>query len=77
MTTTTHRHAAGELPLAGRSALITGGSGGLGAACAAALRRDGASVTLSARRPELLEATRQRLQPLVREGARLATIAGD
>ena len=79
MTTTTQRHAAaaGELPLAGRSALITGGSGGIGSACAAALLRDGASVTLSARRPELLEATRQRLQPLVRDGARLAIIAGD
>ena len=79
MTTTTQRHAAGagELPLAGKSALITGGSGGIGSACAAALLRDGASVTLSARRPELLEATRQHLQPLVREGARLATIAGD
>jgi NAD(P)-dependent dehydrogenase (short-subunit alcohol dehydrogenase family) len=79
MTTTTQRHpaGAGELPLAGKSALITGGSGGIGSACAAGLLRDGASVTLSARRPELLEAARQRLQPLVREGARLATIAGD
>lgn len=79
MTTTTQRHAAGAgtLPLAGKSALITGGSGGIGAACAEALLRDGASVTLSARRVELLEATRQRLQPLVRDGARLEIIAGD
>lgn len=66
-----------ELPLAGKSALITGGSGGIGAACAAALLRDGASVTLSARRIELLEQTRERLQPLVQEGARLSLIAGD
>jgi NAD(P)-dependent dehydrogenase (short-subunit alcohol dehydrogenase family) len=73
------RHAAHahELPLAGKSALITGGSGGIGSACAAALLRDGASVTLSARRADLLEQTRERLQPLVRDGARLAVIAGN
>ena len=78
MSTGTHRHGnASDLPLAGKSALITGGSGGIGSACAAALLRDGASVTLSARRPEPLEETRRRLEPLVQEGARLATIAGD
>lgn len=64
-------------PLAGMSALITGGSGGIGAACAEALLRDGASVTLSARRIEALEAVRERLQPGVHPGARLSVIAGD
>ncbi len=68
---------AAALPLDGMSALITGGSGGIGAACAEALLRDGASVTLGARRIEPLEEVRARLQPSVRPGARLAIIAGD
>lgn len=66
-----------ELPLSGMSALITGGSGGIGAACAEALLRDGASVTLSARRIEALGEVRERLQPSVQAGARLSIIAGD
>lgn len=65
------------LPLAGMSALITGGSGGIGAASAEALLRDGASVTLSARRIGPLEEVRDRLQPCVRPGAHLSIIAGD
>ncbi|HMV71790.1 MAG TPA: SDR family oxidoreductase [Pseudomonadales bacterium] len=65
------------LPLDGMSALITGGSGGIGVACAEALLRDGASVTLSARRIEPLEEARALLRPSVRPGARLAVIAGD
>ncbi|HQR03564.1 MAG: SDR family oxidoreductase [Proteobacteria bacterium] len=65
------------LPLAGQSALITGGSGGIGSACAAALLRDGASVTLQARRREALEKVAARLQPLVRPGASLTLCEGD
>jgi len=68
---------ASALPLSGKTALITGGSGGIGAACAAALLRDGASVTLSARRADALETTRTRLLPLLRPGASLQVIAGD
>ena len=41
--------------MAGRAALITGGSSGIGLAIARALGEDGYAVTLSARRPEKLE----------------------
>jgi NAD(P)-dependent dehydrogenase (short-subunit alcohol dehydrogenase family) len=40
----------GSLPLEGRSALVTGGGSGIGAACAAALTRGGARVTILGRR---------------------------
>ncbi len=50
-----------EGPLTGRTALITGGSGGIGRACAEALARDGAAVLLMGRRPEALEEARRAL----------------
>lgn len=65
------------LPLAGRAALITGGSGGIGSACAALLLRDGCSVTLMGRRREALEQTRTRLQSEARGGARIELSVGD
>jgi NAD(P)-dependent dehydrogenase (short-subunit alcohol dehydrogenase family) len=40
----------GSLPLEGRSGLVTGGGSGIGAACAAALTRAGARVTVLGRR---------------------------
>jgi NAD(P)-dependent dehydrogenase (short-subunit alcohol dehydrogenase family) len=66
-----------DLPLAGKSAFITGGAGGIGSACAAALLRDGASVTLMGRRRDALEQCRERLSPLLQDGARIEIIAGD
>ena len=44
-----------------RAALITGGSGGIGLAIARALGQDGYRVTVSARRPEKLEAAAEEL----------------
>ncbi|WP_116368786.1 SDR family NAD(P)-dependent oxidoreductase [Parahaliea mediterranea] len=44
--------------LQGQSALVTGGAGGIGAACAARLVADGAAVTLMGRRQDKLEAAR-------------------
>lgn len=42
----------------GKTAFVTGGSGGIGGACAEALIRDGASALLMGRRQEALESTR-------------------
>jgi short-subunit dehydrogenase len=44
------------MELAGRSVLLTGATGGLGRAIAAALAARGAKLTLSSRKPEALEA---------------------
>ena len=48
--------------MAERAALITGGSSGIGLAIARALGEDGYGLTLSARRPEKLEATAEELR---------------
>ena len=45
-----------------RAALITGGSSGIGLAIARALGEDGYRLTISARRPEKLEAAAQTLR---------------
>jgi 3-oxoacyl-[acyl-carrier protein] reductase len=50
--------------LTGKTALITGGSRGLGRAIAKRYLEAGASVILTARRPDLLEATRAELDPI-------------
>jgi len=48
--------------LAERAALVTGGSSGIGLAIARALGEDGYGVTISARRPEKLEAAAEELR---------------
>jgi NAD(P)-dependent dehydrogenase (short-subunit alcohol dehydrogenase family) len=65
-----------DKPLAGRTALVTGGAGGIGAACARELARDGATVLLMGRRLEALEAARAALLEAVPQ-AQLAVHAGD
>jgi NAD(P)-dependent dehydrogenase (short-subunit alcohol dehydrogenase family) len=50
------------LKVAERAALITGGSSGIGLAIARALAEDGYDVTISARRPEKLEAAAEGLR---------------
>ena len=47
--------------LADQTALITGGSGGIGTACAGALVAEGARVVIMGRRQELLDASRQQI----------------
>ncbi|WP_425300237.1 SDR family NAD(P)-dependent oxidoreductase [Nocardia flavorosea] len=52
-----------SLPLAGRTALITGASGGIGRTIAVALAEAGADVGLVARRREALEETARLVPP--------------
>ena len=62
------------MDLSGKSALITGASGGLGLHFAKVLARQGASVTLAARRAEALEAGRKEI---VDAGGRAEVLALD
>lgn len=62
--------------LSGKTAFVTGGSGGIGSASAKLLLQDGAEVLLMGRRIDALEATRARLIDEV-PGARIALHAGD
>lgn len=56
-------------PLAGQSALITAGGTGIGFGCARHLLRDGASVTIVARREEVLADAAERLREDAPAGA--------
>jgi NAD(P)-dependent dehydrogenase (short-subunit alcohol dehydrogenase family) len=69
----------GHLPLAGTSALITGGGSGIGLAGARHLLLDGASVTLFGRTEDRLAAGAAALAEHVPEGstAEIRTVAGD
>ena len=66
-----------DLPLAGQTALITGGGSGIGLACARHLLRDGATVTLMGRSPERLAAGAESLAADAPGGAEVRTAAGD
>jgi NAD(P)-dependent dehydrogenase (short-subunit alcohol dehydrogenase family) len=54
--------------------IITGGGGGIGKAAAARFLQEGASVVLSSRREEILDAAQRELDP---SGDRVALVAGD
>jgi NAD(P)-dependent dehydrogenase (short-subunit alcohol dehydrogenase family) len=58
-----------SLPLAGQSALITGGATGIGLACARRLVADGASVTLAGRREDRLRQSVDELSSIAAGGA--------
>jgi 3-oxoacyl-[acyl-carrier protein] reductase len=66
-----------NLGLAGRRAIVTGGSKGLGKAIAAELLDEGAAVTICSRNGTELEATADELRKQAVDGALLAAIACD
>jgi NAD(P)-dependent dehydrogenase (short-subunit alcohol dehydrogenase family) len=64
-----------DLQLAGKAAIVTGGSRGIGKAIARELAREGASVAIVARRREALEATAAELSEEI--GGKLIPIVAD
>ncbi len=64
-----------DLGIAGRRALVLGASRGLGRACALALAREGADLTIVARDPGRLAAAAAELRAAT--GAAVAAVAGD
>ena len=63
-----------DLGIRGRKALLSGASRGLGKACALALAREGADVTIVARTREVLERTADEIRSL---GVMVTPVAGD
>ncbi len=64
-----------DLKLAGKTVLITGGSKGIGAACAHSFAEEGADLVLLARNAELLEQTASTVR--ARHGVKVSTLALD
>lgn len=64
-----------ELQLKGKTALITGGSEGIGKGIAMGLAKEGVDVAICARRPEPLEATAQEIRDAT--GVKVVTIPTD
>lgn len=62
--------------MSGRSALVTGGAGGIGSACATTLARDGCAVTLMGRTEARLEAAAAKLKSAF-QNANVRWIPGD
>jgi 3-oxoacyl-[acyl-carrier protein] reductase len=64
-----------DLGIRGRKALLTGASRGLGKACALALAREGAEITIVARTPDALERAADEIRNAT--GAKVASVAAD
>lgn len=64
-----------ELGIKGRKALLSGASKGMGKACALAIAREGADVTLVARNRDTLEATAEEIR--AQTGVTVTTVVAD
>src|SRR3954464_7115474 len=64
-------------PLAGMSALITGGGGGIGRASAAWLARDGAAVAIMGRTEATLLDAKRAIHSLAGDDATVEVVIGD
>src|SRR5258708_4128651 len=63
-----------DLGIVGRKALLSGASRGLGKGCALALAREGAEITIVARKRDSLEQTAEELR---KAGAKVTGVVGD
>lgn len=66
-----------DLELGGKHVLVTGGSKGIGLACARGFLREGARVTLVSRNPENLQAAQELLNGEANAAGRIACIPAD
>ncbi|MDZ8053815.1 MAG: SDR family oxidoreductase [Aulosira sp. ZfuVER01] len=66
-----------ELQLSGKTAIVTGGSAGIGLAIAKALYSEGVNVVIAARNPERLENAVSAIQSLPTLGAKVISISAD
>lgn len=66
-----------ELGLTSKTAIITGGSAGIGFAIAKALYREGVSVAIAARDPDRLEKAVNAIRELPNQGNKVIAIAAD
>jgi 3-oxoacyl-[acyl-carrier protein] reductase len=64
-----------DLGLTGKRVLITGGSMGIGRACARLFAQEGCSVAITARTPDVLERTAKEIE--AETGSRLVPLPGD
>lgn len=63
--------------LQGYAVLVTGGGTGIGMACAAQLAADGAAVTISGRREEVLAQAAEKIGAVADNGGSVQIVAGD
>ncbi|MHC5594405.1 MAG: SDR family NAD(P)-dependent oxidoreductase, partial [Nostoc sp.] len=66
-----------ELKLSGKTAIVTGGSAGIGLATAKALYSEGVSVAIAARNQERLDRAVADIQSLPTPGAKVIAISAD